>query len=86
MAKFTVEISETKIIKTLEFMGKTLTNTWIQCPYGSKTIEKSFEDQVKEALPDVDDDDMEQIEQLDFGDEDEIQEAISELSDYEREE
>lgn len=86
MAKFIVSITENQIIKTLEFMGKTFVNTWVEQPYGSKTIEKSFEDQIQEAFPDIEDNVLEQIEYLDSGDEDEIQDAILELSDYEREE
>lgn len=86
MAKYIVQITENQIIKTLEFMGKTFVNTWVQQPYGSRTIEKSFECQIQEAFPDIEDDALEQIEYLDSGDEDEIQDAISELACYEREE
>lgn len=83
MAKFTVEITKSRIIKTLDFMGKKFTNTWVPCSYGSKALEKALDYQVQEAFPDIEEHYLEQVEQLDIGDDDEAQDAISELSDCE---
>jgi hypothetical protein len=82
MAKFTVEITESKVIKTFDFMGKKFVNTWVPCSYGSKCLEKALEYQVQEAFPNIDEEALEQVEQLDI-DDDETQDAITELSDYE---
>ena len=85
MAKFTVEVTESRIIKTLEFMGKKFTNTWVPCFYGGKALKKALNYQVQKTFPDIDEEVLEQVEQLDIGDDDEIQDAITELSDYEEE-
>lgn len=66
-------------------MGKKFINTWVPCSYGSKALEKALEYQVQEAFPNIDEEALEQVEQLDIDDDDETQDAITELSDYEEE-
>ena len=85
MAKFTVEITESKVIKTFDFMGKKFVNTWVPCSYGSKCLEKALENQVQEEFSGIDEEVLEQVGWLDIGDDDEIQDALAELSDYEEE-
>ena len=83
MAKFTIEITENKIIETLDFMDKQFKNTWVPDDTGSHTIEKSFETQVEKAFPHIDAYALDKIEDLGFSDHDEIQEILEELSEYE---
>lgn len=83
MAKFKIEVEPEKIIKTLYFMGKEFLNTWVPWKYGSKTLEKAFEDQVKKQFPSVPDDLMELIEEIGCMDEDELQDALEQLSTFE---
>lgn len=85
MAKFKVEWSSEKIIKTLTFMGKEFLNTWVPTESGSRTLEKSFEHQVKQQFSDLPEDITELLGDIDCLDEDEVLEALEQLSLYEEE-
>lgn len=83
MAKYTVEITENGMVQTIEFMGKQFKNTWVSDDNGSHTLEQAFEAQAEKVLS-PHDEILEKIEEISFSDDDEIQEIISELSEYER--
>jgi len=85
MAKFKVEWQSEKIIKTLTFMGKKFLNTWVPTESGSRTLEKSFEYQVKTQFSDLPEDITELLGDIDCLDEDEVLEALEQLSLYEEE-
>lgn len=83
MTKFTVEVTATSLVKTLEYAGMKFINTWVPCDCGSKTLEKSFGHQVKEAFPNISEELLGLIDDLDSGDEDDIQELLQEIDEYE---
>lgn len=84
MAKLTTVITGDSMVSTLEFKGKTFTNTWVPCDCGSKTLEKAFETQVLDAFPKLDADIFSLIEDLSTEDNDEIQRILLELEYYEK--
>ncbi len=85
MAKFKVEVEADTITKTLTFMGHEFVNTWVPDDRGSRTIECAFDAQVEQKFSDIPEDLMELIEEIDCLDEDEVQDALGQLSIYEQE-
>ena len=83
MAKYMVEITEDKIVKTLNFMGKDFVEEWEE---GGRLCHCSIERQVEKTFPDLGDYEMDIIENLYTMDEHELVEAMDELSEYERSE
>lgn len=85
MAKFRVEIEAGTIVKTLTFVGREFVNTWVPDHHGSRTLEAAFDSQVEQKFPDVPEDLMELIEEIDCMDEDEVQDALEQFGIYEQE-
>lgn len=83
MAKFKIEIESDSMVKTLTFMGKEFVNTWVPDDRGSRTLEPAFDAQVEQKFPDIPDDLMRLIEDIDSMDEDELQFAMEQLTIYE---
>lgn len=81
MASYKMGIDNGIITKTLNFMGKDFTEEWKEngsyCPI-------SIETQVMQVFPDLDDTDAKIIEELTCLDEDELLDALSDLTDYEQ--
>lgn len=86
MAKFKIEIEFDTIIKTFSFMGQEFINTWVPDNRGSRTLECAFDAQVEQKFPDIPEDLMELINDIDCMDEDEAQDALEQLSIYEEQE
>lgn len=85
MAKMTIEFQSEKIKKKLEFQGNEFEYTMLPTLYGMKADKPSIEDQFIEKYPnDVYDEElMDHVSNLDFGDEDDIKFAIDYLSSIE---
>lgn len=82
MAKYKMEISQNKIVKTFSFLGKEFIEVWgeIEGSWGSKTF---IEQDVIDTFPFLDPDITDIIEELTSFDEDEMMDAITELTKYE---
>ena len=83
MAKFKIEVEPDTVIKAFTFMGHEFVNTWVPDDHGSHTIECAFDAQVEQTIPDLPYDLMELIEEIDCMDEDEMQDALQQLTVYE---
>lgn len=84
MAKFirTFENGETK--NELHFKGEVFTYTMQAAPYGKKADKKCFDAQIQEKYGDDDEEVLEAADRIDFGDDDDIEEALLVLSEAER--
>jgi hypothetical protein len=88
MAKYIKEFENGTSKETLIFRDKEFVMTKTPWENGVRhSIEKCFEDQVKEAFPDEDEYDLEDIldavDKLDYGSDDDIEEALEELEQFE---
>ena len=81
MAKYKVEIEGDTITKTLTFMGKEFTEIWVE---DGTCCSSCIEEEVMAAFPDLLDEHVKTIEQLTCMDEDEVLEAIVDLTYYEQ--
>lgn len=85
MAQYVVTYKANKEVKhELEFMGETFDYTMIPVLGGAKSDKKAFEIQLSERFPGLDDELVDLIEQMTNG-EDEAEEAIAALTEYESE-
>ncbi len=83
MASYKTEIKNGIINHTLTFMDTEFTEEWKE---ENTFCQSSIEGQVMQAFPDLCDEDAKIIEELTSMDEDELLEALSELTDYEQSE
>ena len=67
-------------------MGFEFVNTWVPDGHGSRTLEVAFDAQVQQKIPNVPEDLLELIEEIDCLDEDEVQKVLEQLNIYEQEE
>lgn len=84
MAKYKIEYNDNITKKTLTFSGHDFLNTWVPTEYGSTTLEEPFCDQVSEKIPDVTQQELELI--CDMEDtciDDEVISCMSELTKFE---
>lgn len=70
-------------VDTLTFRGEIFTNTWIPCDVGMTTREKSFGKQIEEKFKDIPSERMEEIMHGPSIDEDDIEEYLDLLLEYE---
>ena len=86
MAEYTITYkADGEVHHRLDFMGRTFDYTMKPCKMGFKSDKKSFEDQVEEAFPEIDEETLCAIEEMTFG-EDDAQDAVVLLTQYEQEE
>jgi hypothetical protein len=83
MVSYKMEIKDGILSHSLTFMGMEFTETWEK---DNTYCADSLEGQVLRALPDLCDENKEIIEELTIMDEEELLEALSELTDYEQSE
>jgi len=85
MAKLTKEYTTDQVVKTtLNFMGADWTLTEVPTGFGSKSLEKCFDVQVKEKHPDMNESILEALDSLCYTmDDEDILECLDELGDYE---
>ena len=85
MAVYYMKITAGKIVKTLIFQGRVFQEIWqpdeAEDGWSSKEI---LEDQVRKAFPGLDADILDMMEELTCMDEDELADAMKELTDYEK--
>lgn len=82
MAKLTMTFEDAKIKKVLEFRGKTYEYTMKPSMYGMRSDKPTIYAQLFE-MADDDDDFLDSLENIDFGDEDDIIAAINYLTEIE---
>lgn len=83
MAKLTITFENNEIKKDLFFKGEAFSYSMIPTESGSKSDAKCFEAQIEDRFGDEDEELLEAASLLDFGDEDEIQEALAILHEIE---
>lgn len=83
MAKFTITFENETIKKELIFKGEKFDFTMEPFKFGMKANKASFLNQFEDKFGNIDDDLAEHLENLDFGNETEIQTAIEYLTDLE---
>ena len=85
MAIYYMKVTAGKIVKTMIFQGRVFQEIWkpdeAEDGWSSKEI---LEDQVRKAFPDLDADIGDIMEELTSLDEDELADAMTELTDYEK--
>ena len=84
MAKLIVTYEGNEIKKELHFKNEIFTYTMKPTNGGKTSDAKAFDSQLEDKFGDEDEEMLEAASQLDFGDEDEIEEALSILHEAER--
>jgi uncharacterized membrane protein YcgQ (UPF0703/DUF1980 family) len=72
-----------RVKKELNFKGFNFSYSMIPDEYGKTSDKKGFDSQVSIQFPDEDEDVIDALDELDFADEDEIEEILTLLSEYE---
>lgn len=84
MAKFTITFENETIKKELIFKGEKFDFTMEPFKFGMRANKPSFLNQVEEKFGSIDDDELvEHLENLDFGNEDEIRTSVEYLTELE---
>jgi hypothetical protein len=83
MARFSVTFENNVIKKELFFMDKTFSYRMVDVDFGKIGDAKCFEFQVVEEFSELDEEIIDAVSTLDFGDEDEIEEALAVLAEWE---
>lgn len=86
MAKFVVTYEDNKIKKELFFRGEKLQSTFEPAPFGMASTDVCFIMQYQKKFGDVDENSLlgVHLDNLDFGDEDELRAAVEYLDEIEK--
>ncbi|MEB6549677.1 hypothetical protein MXL46_11325 [Heyndrickxia sporothermodurans] len=84
MAKYVLTYTpDGEVKKELTYKGETFSYTMIPDEFGKTGDNKCFDIQVSKKFPDEPDEVIEALENISFADEDEIEECLTILTDYE---